>query len=71
MDEKKERVNPRDYYQKLNRKEKSEFLNYLLLNFGMNYSTIRRKLSRTPLGELTKLEMMTINNVIENELWKQ
>lgn len=71
MNENLANVSPRDYYLQLNRKEKSKFLNYLLVNFGLNYSTIRRKLSNTPNGELTKLEKMTIDKIIETEEWRQ
>lgn len=63
-------VNPRVYYQSLSKKDKGIFLNYLLVNYGICIATVRRKLSKTQFGELSKLEEMTIKDVITKNLWK-
>lgn len=37
-------VNPQDYYHSLTRKERGQFLRYLVGRLGMNYSTVSSKL---------------------------
>lgn len=64
-------VRPRDFYNKLTWKEKSLFLCYLLKEYNMKTSTIRRKLSNKPSGTLTKLEEMAITHTIKSGLWRQ
>ncbi len=71
MSEKVTDVNPRVYYQRLSKKEKGVFLEYLLTHYGLKTNTIRRKLSKSQFGELSKLEEFAIQTVITNELWKQ
>lgn len=68
--EKLENINPTVYYQNLSKKEKSQFLLYLSMQYGMKANTIRRKLAKNPNSELTKLEEVTILEVIKEGLWK-
>lgn len=68
--EKLENINPTVYYQNLSKKEKSQFLLYLSTRYGMKTNTIRRKLAKNPNSELTKLEEVTILEVIKEGLWK-
>ncbi len=71
MDGKVQNVNPRDYYQSLSKKEKGMFLEYLLSNYGMKTNTIRCKLTKVQWGKLTKLEELTLVDVIKSGKWKQ
>ena len=68
--EKLENINPTVYYQNLSKKEKSQFLLYLSTKYGMKANTTRRKLAKNPNSELTKLEEVTILEVIKEGLWK-
>ena len=68
--EKSENVNPMVYYQNLSKKEKSQFLLYLSTRYGMKANTISRKLAKKPNSKLTKLEEVTILEVIKEGLWK-
>lgn len=64
-------VNPQEYYLSLSRGDKSKFLDYLMLRYGINKSTLSQKLQRSATGELKKLESIIISNVIITEEWKQ
>lgn len=71
MSEKNTVVNPRVYYQRLSRQDKTQFLEYLLVHYGIKTNTIRRKLARKQFGVLSKLEEVTIMHVIQEEQWQR
>lgn len=59
------------YYAALSKKEKSKLLNYLAANYGMNYSTVRSKLSGQKYVSMNTLDRMAINEAIKKEaLWR-
>lgn len=59
------------YYATLSKKEKSKLLNYLAANYGMNYSTVRSKLSGQKYVSMNTLDRMAINEAIKKEaLWR-
>lgn len=63
-------VNPRVYYQSLSKKDKTQFLEYLLTHYGIKTNTISRKLAKAQFGVLNKLEEVTITHVIQSESWR-
>lgn len=71
MEENVSIVSPRDYYTNLQKKDKTKFLNFLIKKYEFNYSTLRNKLARNSLGELSKLEKIAIERIILTEEWKQ
>ncbi len=65
-------VNVQDYYQNLTKKEKSELLEYLIIKFGYNYSTMRQKLAGTGRGRFRRNEERDVLEAIENEsAWRR
>lgn len=65
-------VNVQDYYQNLTKKEKSELLEYLIIKFGYNYSTMRQKLAGTERGRFRRNEERDVLEAIENEsAWRR
>ncbi len=59
------------YYAALSKKEKSKLLNFLAANYGMNYSTVRSKLSGQKYVSMNTLDRMAINEAIKKEaLWR-
>lgn len=64
-------VNPQEYYLSLTRGDKTKFLDYLMVVYGINKSTLSQKLQRSSTGELKKLESIIINNVIITEEWRR
>ena len=55
------------YYSKLSKKDKSKYLKYLMINYDLNYSTIRRKLSGAKGCNLNTLERIACKDAIEKE----
>lgn len=71
MENKFESLNLEVYYANLSRKNKAEYLKYLMVNYGMNYNTIRRKLSGVGGYNLNTLERIACKEAIQKEgLWK-
>lgn len=71
MNEILEALSPLSYYAGLSKKDKGKLLAYLALTYGLNYSTICRKLSGARGCVLNTLERMACNEAIKNErLWK-
>lgn len=63
-------LNPQDYYENLDRKNKGKFLEYLITRYGFKYTTIRAKLTGTR-GVLRKPEQMSVQEAIDNEsVWR-
>ena len=68
---KKTKVNVQDYYSSLSKKNKSQFLTYLMKEYGMNYNTTLKKLCGTNTYTFRQLEIKAIEETIENEEeWK-
>ncbi|MCH4213326.1 MAG: hypothetical protein LKF70_11135 [Prevotella sp.] len=63
-------IAPRDYYQKLTRKERSKFLDYLYDQYGLQKNTIRAKLAKRPISPIKPIELQAIENTIEGEKWR-
>lgn len=64
-------LNLQDYYADLTKKEKSKLLSYLAATYGMNYSTVRSKLSGQKYVVMNTLDRMAINEAITKEaLWR-
>lgn len=57
------------YRETLSKKEKSQFMKYLMIEFGYSYSSIQQKL--TGICDMNKRDLILIGNVVENESWKQ
>lgn len=67
---KSEVVTIRDYYQKLRRRDKGEFLKFLVSEFGLGYSTMSTKLNGG--AKITKTDAVLLSQAIERESeWKQ
>lgn len=65
------KVNVQDYYSSLSKKNKSQFLTYLMTVYGMNYNTTLKKLCGTNTYTFRQLEIKAIEESIENEeKWK-
>lgn len=56
------------YYKGLGRKEKSELIRYLMVEFNYSYNSIQQKL--TGKAGLNKRDLILIDHVIRNGLWK-
>ena len=61
-------VGLQSYYKNLGKKEKSEFIKYLMVEFNYSYNSIQQKL--TGKAGLNKRDLILIDHVIKNELWK-
>lgn len=60
----------RSYYQnQLTKKEKSDFLRYLIVEFEYSYTSIQQKL--TGAAEMNKRDLILIGSVVENEKWRE
>lgn len=57
------------YKEKLSRKEKSEFLKYLMIEFDYSYASIQQKM--TGCAEFNKRDLILIGNVVEEESWRR
>ena len=55
------------YYSKLSKKDKAKYLKYLMINYDLNYNTIRRKLSGAMGYNLSTLERLACKDAIEKE----
>lgn len=55
------------YYSKLSKKDKAKYLKYLMINYDLNYNTIRRKLSGAMGYNLNTLERLACKYAIEKE----
>ncbi len=63
-------VTIRDYYQKLRRRDKGEFLKFLVSEFGLGYTTMSTKLNGG--AKITKTDAVLLSQAIERESeWKQ
>lgn len=62
-----ETLNLEVYYSKLSKKDKAKYLKYLMINYDLNYNTIRRKLSGAMGYNLNTLERMACKVAIEKE----
>jgi hypothetical protein len=56
------------YKENLSKKEKSEFLRYLMMEFDYSYSSLQQKLSGG--ADLNKRDLILIGSVIEDERWR-
>lgn len=56
------------YKEKLNRKEKSEFLKFLMVQFDYTYNSIQQKM--TGASNLNKRDIILISEVVKNESWR-
>lgn len=64
-------LNLEDYYANLSKSEKTKYLQYLMVNYDMNYNTIRRKLSGVDGYNLNTLERIACKEAITKEaLWR-
>lgn len=63
-------LNPRDFYQGLNKKEKGKFLLYLSRRFEYPSSTISAKLREKPKSDLRRDEIENITKTIESGVWR-
>ncbi len=57
-----------DYYQNLDRIEKSNLLNYLQVNFDYKYVSIQNKM--TGKAKMNKRDLIIISGVINDQTWK-
>lgn len=72
MEHNLESLNLADYYKSLSRKNKANFLKYLMVTYDLNYSTMYRKIIGTAGCNLNKLERMACNEAIQKEdVWMQ
>lgn len=56
------------YKENLNRKEKSQLLKYLMLQFGYSYASIQSKM--TGKAEMNKRDLILIGETINSESWR-
>ncbi len=72
MDKKKNRilsnVELQSFYNDLSKKEKSEFLKFLIREFDYSYSAIQSKMTGS--SEMNRRDVILISNVVTSELWK-
>lgn len=66
----KKNVDVRGYYQSLSRKERGQFLKYLLLRYDYNTRTMSTKLNNTD-SLLRRDEKENIEQTIESGVWRQ
>lgn len=57
-----------DYYADLSKKEKSQLMNYLIVNYDFRYNTIQQKLSGK--SEFNPRDLLVVSTVIKEKLWK-
>lgn len=58
----------RDYYKSLSKKDKGNFLQFLVANCDLGYSTLINRLAGR--SEFHRPEIIIISEIIEGELWK-
>lgn len=68
MSENFEALQLREYYEKLTKKEKSDFLKYLLVEFDYSYNSIQQKM--TGKADMNKRDCILIGSVVEDEKWR-
>lgn len=56
------------YYKELGKKEKSEFIKYLMVEFSYSYASIQQKM--TGKAGFNKRDLILIGEVVKNELWR-
>ncbi len=56
------------YYKGLEKKEKSEFIRYLMVEFSYSYASIQQKM--TGKAGFNKRDLILIGEVVRNELWR-
>jgi Ca2+-binding EF-hand superfamily protein len=56
------------YYKELGRKEKSELIRYLMVEFNYSYNSIQQKL--TGKANFNKRDLILIGYVVKSELWR-
>ena len=61
-------VGLQSYYKKLGKKEKSEFIKYLMVQFSYSYASIQQKM--TGKAGFNKRDLILIGDVVKNELWR-
>lgn len=59
----------RDYYKSLSKKDKGNFLQFLMANCDLGYSTLINRLAER--SEFHRPEIIIISEIIEGELWKK
>lgn len=65
------KIDVRDYYSRLTKKEKSKLLEYLMVKYGYNYTTIRVKLTGVR-ARLKRNEELDVQEAINNEsIWRR
>lgn len=57
------------YKEQLTKKEKSDFLKYLMITFDYSYASIQAKMSGN--AELNKRDLILISDVVKEESWRQ
>lgn len=67
---KNEDVNLIEFYQNLRKKEKTQFLNYLLTTYGFCPSTIMQKVRKHNPLPFKIVEEKIIKEIISNEKWR-
>lgn len=68
-EEKNEKMALQGYYEKLTKKEKSDFLRYLMITFEYKYASIQSKM--TGRAELNMRDLILIREVVNSESWRQ
>lgn len=63
-------LDPRDYYQKLSKKDKSNFLMYLSKRYDYRPCTISGKLRANSASQLRRDERENIIRTIQEDLWR-
>lgn len=63
-------VNPMEYYQSLDRQEKSKFLAYAAQKVGISPITLSGKLRESPRSHLKYEEGKTLEQIIKSNEWR-
>jgi hypothetical protein len=68
IDENLTEIGLQAYYKKLGKKEKSEFIKYLMVEFSYSYASIQQKM--TGKAGFNKRDLILIGEVVKDELWR-
>ena len=63
-------VNPKEYYQSLDRQEKSKFLTYVAQKVGISPITLSGKLRENPRSHLKYEEGKMLEQIIKSNEWR-
>lgn len=64
-------VTPSDFYLKLSKKDKSKFLAYMHVKYGLKTTTLVHKLSKKSNDALTLLEEYVLSEEIKKDIWRK